>query len=349
MDGSPDYPFDTIQRGIDEASNGDTVTVMLGTYYENIVFDVNDVILTSIAPKDPNIVASTIIDGGGNGTVVTLAAGLRPESILRGFTLTNGRNMSMYRRGGGAICVRGGWGPAEAHATIADCVISGNTAYSGGGLSDCDGAITNCTIVYNHSGDDGGGLCYCNATITNSIIWGNTANSFGDQLYVYGGSTPTYSCIQNWTGGGTGNIINNLLFADSNNGDYHLQSEYGRWDPNMLEWVYDPDTSPCIDAGTPYDTTPSDPDDWQNELWPHGKRINMGAYGGTPQASMSPNPIGNIADLDHDGQVGIFDLELLSDDWLYNEYLLDTDLNRNGKVDIADFSVFAQQWLWAEP
>jgi hypothetical protein len=74
----------------------------------------------------------------------------------------------------------------------------------------------------------------------------------------------------------------------------------------------------------------------------------MGAYGGTPQASMSPSPVGNIADLDHDGAVDANDLGLLSEDWLWAEYLLDTDLNRNGKVDIADFSIFAQQWLWVE-
>jgi len=39
--------------------------------------------------------------------------------------------------------------------------------------------------------------------------------------------------------------------------------------------------SPCIDTGDPSDT------DWQNELLPNGSRINMGAYGGTPEASMS--------------------------------------------------------------
>jgi hypothetical protein len=129
-------------------------------------------------------------------------------------------------------------------------------------------------------------------------------------------------------------------------------------------WYYDDTTSPCIDTGDPENITywdpngtPNDPNDdylvelvsWQDELWPHGGRINMGAYGGTPQASMSANPVGNIADLDHDDTVDILDLELLSEDWLYCEYLLDTDLNRNGKVDITDFSIFTQQWLWTEP
>ena len=45
-------------------------------------------------------------------------------------------------------------------------------------------------------------------------------------------------------------------------------------------WVLDVVTSPCIDGG--------DPDaDTLNEPMPNGSRINIGAYGGTPQASLS--------------------------------------------------------------
>jgi hypothetical protein len=47
------------------------------------------------------------------------------------------------------------------------------------------------------------------------------------------------------------------------------------------EWVLDTVTSPCIDAGDPSS-------DWSEELSPNGSRINMGAYGGTSQASKSP-------------------------------------------------------------
>ncbi|UCG60129.1 MAG: hypothetical protein JSU70_11515 [Phycisphaerales bacterium] len=44
----------------------------------------------------------------------------------------------------------------------------------------------------------------------------------------------------------------------------------GRCNPSSESWVKDYVTSPCIDLG--------DPDsDWTAELWPHGKRINMGA------------------------------------------------------------------------
>lgn len=64
-------------------------------------------------------------------------------------------------------------------------------------------------------------------------------------------------------------------------GDYHLMSEAGRWDMAILEWLFDEITSPCIDAGDP--DTP-----WLKEPEPNGEWINLGAYGGTGQASMSP-------------------------------------------------------------
>ncbi|MHC4168668.1 MAG: right-handed parallel beta-helix repeat-containing protein, partial [Planctomycetota bacterium] len=72
----------------------------------------------------------------------------------------------------------------------------------------------------------------------------------------------------------------NAIWID---GDYHLKSATGRWDPGSGTWIRDDVTSPCIDAGNP-------DSDLGQEVWPHGGRINIGAYGGTPQASMSTEP-----------------------------------------------------------
>jgi phosphotriesterase-related protein len=63
-------------------------------------------------------------------------------------------------------------------------------------------------------------------------------------------------------------------------GDYHLKSRAGRWDPAGQAWVQDAVGSPCIDAGDPaiaFDEEPS----------PNGKRVNMGYYGNTGEASKS--------------------------------------------------------------
>jgi hypothetical protein len=104
-------------------------------------------------------------------------------------------------------------------------------------------------------------------------------------------------------------------------------------------WVYDDVTSECIDAGDPNS-------DWSKELWPHGKRINMGAYGGTAEASMSLSDAGNIADIDNSGMVDINDLRLFTEQWLKKGTLNRADLNLNLDVEFIDFSIFAENWCW---
>ena len=74
----------------------------------------------------------------------------------------------------------------------------------------------------------------------------------------------------------------------------------------------------------------------------------MGAFGGTPQASMSSSDTGNIADLNNSDSVGYTDLMLLVNKWLYQEALLREDLDRNGIVNFSDFAIFAQNWLWEQ-
>jgi hypothetical protein len=85
--------------------------------------------------------------------------------------------------------------------------------------------------------------------------------------------------VQNgWSG--RGNLNSDPLFADPENGDFHLKSQAGRWEPNGGNWVVDTTGSPCIDAGNPDEPVGL-------ERFPNGGRINIGAYGGTPQASLS--------------------------------------------------------------
>lgn len=67
-------------------------------------------------------------------------------------------------------------------------------------------------------------------------------------------------------------------FVDAENHDYHLMSEFGRWDGS--KFVKDEITSPCIDAGDPNS-------DYSNEPMENGSRINIGMYGNTPEASLS--------------------------------------------------------------
>ena len=139
------------------------------------------------------------------------------------------------------------------------------------------------------------------ATVINCIIWDcpqpvTLTDSSNQQVEDQGSHiTIKYSDIVGGQDGvsisgrystltwGPGNIDAVPRFADLAAGDFHLKSEVGRWDPNSESWVIDDVTSPCIDAGDPNS-------DWTSEIWPHGERINIGAYGGTREAGMSTKP-----------------------------------------------------------
>ncbi|MFH1614320.1 MAG: hypothetical protein ABIG61_04455 [Planctomycetota bacterium] len=234
-----------------------------------------------------------------------------------------------------------GGGLYNCDGTIEKTIIAKNTADQGAGLYYSDAEIINCTITGNNA-VDGSGLYFCDAGIANSIIWANTAINQSSQIYM-SGATVTYSCIQ---GGytGLGNINTDPCFADFDNADYHLKSSAGRWDPNNLIWVYDINkNSLCIDAGHPGS-------DWTAELWPHGQRINMGAYGGTAEASLSPSQGGIQADLNIDYCVNFRDFALFSADWMTNGNPLPGDFDRDAIVDFNDLAILIGSWLnSAEP
>lgn len=245
---------------------------------------------------------------------------------------------------------------------IRNCIISNNTASNNGGAIDCywegQAELYNCTLVTNVAGTGGALRRVDNgkATIENSIIWSNRAAK-GAQIAVESSPfntsevTISYSDVQggisavhtdpcsilSW---GSGNIGADPCFAsfdpngDPNLWDFHLQSTSGRWNPSNSEWVIDANLSQCIDAGDPNS-------DWTGEPWPNGKRINMGAYGGTKQASKN----GNIADFDVNGVVNSSDLMEFSSKWLDENGGI-VNLNLTGGVDFRDFAIFAKNWLW---
>jgi len=214
----------------------------------------------------------------------------------------------------------GGGGAANGSRGILElenCILCGNVAAERGGAIWTKGSyltkVTNCTAYGNASvigrflrdesvSHDETGV----VQIVHCIAWNG-----GEEVYNrHAATTVSYSNMQGgreqqgdphgkliW---GPGNIEADPLFVDPGYwdpngtpddadddfyvaGDYHLPSEAGRWDPNAEAWVPDAVTSPCIDAGDPNSEV-------AGEVWPHGGRINMGAYGGTREASLSAQP-----------------------------------------------------------
>ena len=226
---------------------------------------------------------------------------------------------------------------------IESCLFANNSSDNWGGavhFFDSNAQMTNCTIV-NNSAEEGAAFACgfweennpSNVRVSNCILWGNRHEIWNDD-------NSTIEIIYSDVAGGwpgEGNIDADPLFADADSNDYHLKSEAGRWNPYSQRWVQDGVTSPCIDGGEPNS-------DLTAELWPHGKRINMGAYGGTPQASMSLSNAGIIADLNTDDFVDYTDMMQLTDKWLYEAVLLSEDLSRDGIVNFTDFAIFARNW-----
>lgn len=174
-----------------------------------------------------------------------------------------------------------------AYCAVANNVIARNSAdFVGGGLMNYLGcpSITNNTIVHNRPSalqleiTTDWGFVFETCSIANNILWDNEifmSEDVGADEYEI-----QFNDIQGgWQG--VGNIDVDPRFADPAAGDYHLKSTAGRWDPAIRGWVNDSVTSPCIDAGDPGSDVEDEPE-------PNGGRIDMGAYGGTEQASKSP-------------------------------------------------------------
>jgi hypothetical protein len=297
-DGSPERPIPNIQDAIEVAGGGATIIVSPGLYRENIDFLGKKIHLKSIDSRNPDGGPCAIIEGVGAKPVVTIGSGSGSQCSLSGFVITQGQGGII-----GAIDCSG------SDPRLSNCLIVGNRC------SDPNGAIvrfyqshavlTQCTIADNYAGESGAGLTSIdsNITVTNSIFWNNRPT----EIVHRGVNRPLirYSCVRGWWPD-FGNIYSDPLLvrpgywadpadptrvlAKDNpqalwmDGDYHLKSQAGRWDPTLRSWAYDDVTSPAIDAGDPTGSVGL-------ESSPNGGIANLGAYGGTAEASRSPADI----------------------------------------------------------
>jgi len=373
--GTETHPFDTIQEAVNMAIEGYTVLVRQGSYFELgtskcIDFLGKNITLTSADPTDWDIVDNTIVRG-----YVQFSGPEGPNCKFTGFRISSIEG-AIY--GGNhthatiSHCNISGNGPCGAtvirncDGIISNCLITDNTTFFRCGvfpvISGCNGLIKNCTIANNESG-----LFVDTATIENCIIY----NNIGSQLAVTNGNKVdiSYSNVQNGLAGivivgdghvswGPGNIDTDPCFIRLGywimdemtliEGDYHLGSEGWRWNTDSKSWTYDYITSRCIDAGNPGSplrgelmSVPRDPDN----VWGINLRINMGAFGGTSQASMPPHDWALLADLNNDGTADFVDFAYQAQDWLTTAPEQPGDLNRDGVLNTRDLALLAEEWL----
>ncbi len=293
-DGTASHPFDRIQEAIDIAANGASVLVHAGTYRETIDLLGKHITVTGFNGGGLDVAAWPVIDGGGSGPVVSFTHGEDANCILSGFVITGARDPSA----GAVLCSTGS-------PMIAHCLIAGNCVTDSKGAAvycaDSNAIFVNCTITGNHVSQESAVMRLINsqAVVANSIIWGNTSAA----ILISGTQRPVvrFSAVEGgWPGPGC--IDADPLFAsvgywaalgrpgakaapdDPDSvwimGDYHLLSKMGRFDPKAGKWVLDQVSSRCIDAGDSNSLV-------GKEVPPNGGIINVGAYGGTAEASKS--------------------------------------------------------------
>ncbi len=372
--GTDAHPFDTVQEAVNVAIEGYAVLVRQGSYFELgtskcIDFLGKNITLTSAEPTDWDVVDNTVVRG-----YVQFSGPEGPNCKFTGFRISSLEGAIYGNHTHATInhCNISGNGPCGAtvikdcDGIISNCLITDNTTFFRCGvfpvIFGCNGLIKNCTIANNESG-----LFVDTATIENCIIY----NNHGSQLAVTNGNKVdiSYSNVQNGLAGivivgdghvdwGPGNIDTDPCFIRLGywimdemtliEGDYHLGSEGWRWNTDSKSWTYDYITSRCIDAGNPGSplrgelmSVPRDPDN----VWGINLRINMGAFGGTSQASMPPHDWALLADLNNDGTANFADFAYQAQDWLKTAPEQPGDLNRDGVLNTRDLALLAEEWL----
>jgi len=239
------------------------------------------------------------------------------------------RNYALFS--GGAMYSKG------SDLSLTNCLLIGNSAFYAGGAATLseEGSVKliNCTLGGNRA-RVGSALDVLHTTgeypieAINCILWdgGNEIRSQDTNNVLV-----SYSVTQGgWAG--QGNIDADPCFAEPGfwtdpcntpdnlwddgwtDGDWHIKSQAGRWNPNTESWVVDDVTSPCIDAGDPMSPIGLEP-------FPNGGVINMGVYGGTAEASKSyfggpPCETIVAGDINGDCKVNFLDFRLMALHWL---------------------------------
>ena len=187
--------YTKIQDAINAASDGDTIFVYSGVYYENVA--INKRITLIGEDRD-----TTIINGGGNGKSVNITLN---HAIISGFTISGG-GIQIYHTN---------------HVSILNCSFS----YNSNGIyldSSLNNNIYNCNI-YNNSNDG----IYAYYSNSNSIYDCNVSNNGNAGIRLrYSYNNSIYNCNISNNGNGI------VLESSYNNSIYNCNisnHSYGIW------------------------------------------------------------------------------------------------------------------------
>ena len=306
--------FDNIQAAVDASSDGDEIVVMPGTYTSTQDGHVVNMLgkavtLRSSDPSDPVVVGATIIDGEGVRRGLACYTNETFQTIISGFTITNGSAVGFDYNGNGDIeyweITGGGMWNYNSSPTLTDCSFTGNDAPYAGGMHNYYSSpmLTNCTFTNNSANGAGGMLNWeSNPTLTDCTFTDNTASVYGGGGMFNQTSSPT---LTNCTF--TGNS------ASSGAGIYSANKS----NPTLT------DTTVCGNASGQISG------DWTDN-------------GGNSIADVCP--IDCTSDINVDGNVDVNDLLILIADWGTCTGNCAGDVNEDGTVDIEDLLILIAAW-----
>ncbi len=329
----------TLEGGLENCHGliqGNEITNGRGIFSSEIVPCNADVIHNTIANNQGRAISSCrgIIEGNiikNNSSGLINCSGTILENVIsnnRGFHGAALSSCDGLIEGNlilGNVSSTAGGGFLSCDGTIQNNLILNNSSRDGGGgLQDCQGTIRNNTIFGNVTEGSGGGLWFCNGVLRNNIVWSNEAAE-GDQ--VFQSESPQYNCIQDWTGGGEGNISEDPMFRDAGNGDFRLRGD-----------------SPCIDAGAfvegllvDYEGEPRPMDGTSDERG-DGSDIDIGADEFYSFFNLR-------ADVNSDGEVDDLDLFDLQSDWFRSPPVQSKhDVNLDNITNPLDLEIVFKDW-----
>ncbi len=245
--------YTTIQAAVLAATDGDTVAVSPGTYYENINFRGRNIVLTSLfyLNNDTSYISSTIINGSqpihpDTASCIILNSYEDSTALIQGFTLTGGKGTKWldihgagtYREGGGILTEFAS--PVIRYNYIHDNYVNntaGVNSTGGGGIRCGDGhpVIINNVICNNQAYGYGGGIVlnYCSADVVNNlVVYNSSGHAFGGGgLWLTGSSTAMVV-----------NIINNTVAFNESVGT----GTYGGKGGGLFVFVIQANVHNCI-------------------------------------------------------------------------------------------------------
>jgi pectin methylesterase-like acyl-CoA thioesterase len=177
QDGTGD--FTDIQDAIDAAPIGATVSIGAGTWPGGWTTRARPINIKGT--PDIGNPPATIIDGGGSGTVITIAANGNSQTTISDLQIVNGSNPA----GGAGMFVN------NANLTITNCIFQQNQSASGGGgilFMASTATLDGCQFIQNRASPGGGGAVFINGassvTTTGCRFNENTGGTGGGAIWV---------------------------------------------------------------------------------------------------------------------------------------------------------------------